>query len=200
MGLYGKDKGYMTSTVSVPAVATAVFDELSKLEGDERKRALQAALAMLGDPMPAASGGGGSTGTGVQDAVLDMSDFPAKTKIWMKQHSVTADQLEHVFHNENGTFELIAASVPGNSKSKQMMAVYLLKGIAGLLSTGEPKINDKDARTAADNLGCYDQPNHSTNFKQNRANYLSGSKESDWTLTGPGLKAAADLIKSMQPT
>lgn len=193
----------MPDAANVATVATAVFSELSKLEGEDRKRALLGALAMLGEPVPASPGEGVRAGVGggggAQDHAPDTSDYPAKAKIWMRQHSVTTDQLGHLFHNEGGTFELIAASVPGNSKGKQMMAVYLLKGIAGLLGSGEAKIIDKDARTAAENLGCYDQPNHSNNFKQNRQNYLGGSKNDGWTLTGPGQKAAADLIKSMQP-
>ena len=28
-------------------------------------------------------------------------------------------------------------------------------------------------------------------------NILSGSKDSGWTLTGPGLKAGADLVKAL---
>ncbi len=193
----------MPHTVNVATVATAVFSELSKLEGEDRKRALLGALAMLGEPVPTGAGGGGGAGAGggggAQDHAPDTSDLPPKAKLWMRQHGVTADQIGHVFHNEGGTFELIAASIPGSGKAKQMMSVYLLKGIAALLSTGEPKIVDKEARAAAENHGCYDQPNHSNNFKQNRQNYLGGSKESGWTLTGPGHKAAADLIKSMQP-
>lgn len=62
------------------------------------------------------------------------------------------------------------------------------------MKTGDSKFTDKAARETCKKLGCYAETNHATHMKK-PGNVLSGSKESGWTVTGPGMKAAAELIK-----
>jgi hypothetical protein len=74
---------------------------------------------------------------------------------------------------------------------------YVVSGISQLLLKGEPSFTDKDARTLCERSGCYDSANHSAHLKD-RGNEFSGSKDKGWTLTAPGLKRAAELLKQMQ--
>jgi hypothetical protein len=62
------------------------------------------------------------------------------------------------------------------------------------LKTCESKFTDKVARETCKRLGCYAETNHATHLKK-PGNVLSGSKENGWTVTGPGMKSAAELVK-----
>ena len=76
--------------------------------------------------------------------------------------------------------------------------MYVLTGIARLLATGEPSFDDKAARAACKNLGCLNETNHASYIKD-RGNRMTGSKETGWKLTAPGLALGAALIKEIIP-
>jgi len=92
--------------------------------------------------------------------------------------------------------EIIIDSAPGKNQKTQTINAYVLTGIAGLLRTGEPKFDDKTARATCRKLGCYGGTNHATYLKK-PGNILTGSKAKGWALSGPGLKAGAELIKQL---
>jgi hypothetical protein len=115
----------------------------------------------------------------------------------MKQHQVTAAMIEEVFHSQDGTVEVIATEVPGNSKQAQSRNCYLLLGIQELLHTDSPTFQDKDAVALCKHMRCYDSPNHN---KVRKELGLSGEKKRGFTLTAPCLRDAAALIKSMAST
>ncbi len=112
----------------------------------------------------------------------------------MKQNSISTEQLQQVFHRGDGTVEVIAAQLPGRNKKDQTYSAYLLTGVGQLLLNGNPAFDDKAARALCETAGCYDPNNHSTILKD-RGNEFTGSKDRGWTLTAPGMKRAADLIK-----
>ena len=70
-----------------------------------------------------------------------------------------------------------------------------MTGLAEFLRTGEAKFTDKAARDICRKLGCYDANNHAVYIKR-PGNILSGNKDAGWTLTGPGQKAATELVKA----
>jgi hypothetical protein len=72
----------------------------------------------------------------------------------------------------------------------------VLTGISQLIATGDPKFDDKAARAVCKSMGCLDESNHTYNMK-GKGNLLGGSKDSGWTLTGPGLKSGAELVKGL---
>ena len=45
-------------------------------------------------------------------------------------------------------------------------------------------------------MGCFDGSNHAL-YMKGKGNVLGGSKDAGWTLTGPGLKAGAELVKKL---
>jgi hypothetical protein len=109
---------------------------------------------------------------------------------------VSAEQLAHIFHIDGETVDIIADTSPGKNQKDQTINAYVLTGIGEYLKTGEAKFTDKAARESCKKMGCFGETNHSTYLKR-PGNIMSGSKESGWTLTGPGLKAAAELVKGM---
>jgi Rieske Fe-S protein len=61
------------------------------------------------------------------------------------------------------------------------------------LQSGGTDFSEDTARQYCQHLGCYDSPNHSKYLK-GFGNKITGSKDSGWKLTAPGLTAAAKLI------
>src|SRR5271165_6895200 len=104
------------SNVDIPSVASKLYELLEPIEPPMRKRVIKAALAMLGDDeFDMESENRSAKRTVETNADAEGSDFPPKVQSWMKHHSVTGDQLQHVFHIENGKFDLIAGDVPGKT-------------------------------------------------------------------------------------
>lgn len=182
---------------NIPAVTTELYNLLQPLDPNERKRIIKAALVMLGDDTSAADRKPGK-GDAADDEGTEPDDdleLNAKARTWMSRNSVTAEQLTHVFHIDGETVDIIADTAPGKNQKDQTINSYVLTGIAEFLKTGEAKFTDKGAREACKKMGCLSETNHSTYMKK-PGNILSGSK-SGWALTGPGLKAGAELIKTL---
>jgi hypothetical protein len=116
--------------------------------------------------------------------------------IRMKQNEIALEELQQIFHLENGSAEVIAGEIPGKNKKEKTYNAYILIGLAMLLSTGTPSFDDKAARALCESSGCYDQANHSVTIKD-RGNEFTGTKEKGWALTAPGLKRAGILVKEM---
>lgn len=164
---------------------------LSPLTSEERARLVRAAFVLLGDD-PSAT----SMAPTEQGAV--MTGLPAKALAWMKQNGITTDQLQQAFHVADGTADFIG-TLPGANKKEQTYNAYVVAGISQLLLKGDPSFDDKTARALCTNAGCYDSANHSSHLK-GRGNEFTGSKEKGWTLTAPGLKRGAEIVKQLQNT
>ncbi len=146
-------------------------------------------------------GDGQHTGSGTtEQGSLDEEDSPfhPKAKLWMQKYGVTAEHLNHVFHVENGSAEVITHQAPGATTKQQTINAFVITGIAQLLAKGEARFDDKMARAVCKAVGCFSESNHAT-YMKDKGNVLGGTKDSGWTLTGPGLKAGADLVKGLAP-
>ena len=64
------------------------------------------------------------------------------------------------------------------------------------LVRSERKLTDKEGRAACTKYACYQANNHATIMKDAKT-VLTGDKSKGWTVTGPGLKAAAALVKEI---
>jgi hypothetical protein len=169
---------------------------LEPLDSDERRKSIDAALVILGDTPR-----GDSPRTSDYDHRNprggDRDGWPTHSKLrtWMKQNSISSDQLAELFHLEGGKATVIASSVSGAKGGEKTRNAYLLQGLAGLIETGEPAFADDAARELCRTLGCYDKNNHS-NYMRAIGNRVTGSKSAGWKLTIPGLVAAAVIVKA----
>jgi hypothetical protein len=174
------------------ALVGGLYDLLEPVDPADRKKAIRAALTMLGE--------GGDAGLGDDQKKQrddgDDSSLPQKTRQWMQTYGITAAQLEQVFHVASGSAEVIAHEAPGANTKQKTINAYVLAGISQLLATGEARFDDKAARAVCKSMGCYNEGNHATYIKD-KGNVVGGSKDAGWTLTGPGLKAGADLVKGL---
>lgn len=176
-------------TDNVTQVLAKIVTELTSLKPDERIRVIRAALVLLGED------GSSSAGEGVGRDNIEghgTTQFPPRARMWMQQSSLSVDQLEQVFHFEEGAVQIIASDIPGSSNRERVRNAYLLTGIAQLLVTGETRFDDRSGRELCEASGFYDPTNHAKFFKS--GNELTGSREKGWVLTSPGLKAAAKVI------
>lgn len=171
-----------------------LYDLLEPVDAADRKKAIKAVLTMLGDEQAVTTAKPSIKSD--EDAIDEASNYPVKAQQWMKKFEVSEEQLAHVFHVENGKAEVIAHEAPGTSIKQRAINAYVLTGISQLLASGEAKFDDKTARATCKSLGCFDEGNHAYNLK-GKGNLFGGSKEAGWTLTGPGLKSGADMVKGL---
>ena len=135
----------------------------------------------------------------VQPEEVDGQGYSSTPKVqkWIREAGFTQEQLESVFYTSGNGIQIIASDVPGSSKKTKTINAYILVGAAKFLETGEAKFSDSEAREFCETIGCYDLTNHSKNIKD-VGNTLTGSKSVGWTLTMPGLKNAAQIVKDSQ--
>jgi hypothetical protein len=180
----------------VAAVVIKIVEQLEQLDSSEdRRRAVDAALTVLGDveiaKSPAKQSSHEQATNGLDRASDRVSDRGAA---WIKQHGISEEMLERVFDIEDGKVELIGESI-GKSKREGTINTYLLTGIAALLGKGKSEFSDEVARAYCEHLGCYDSANHAKYLKEGFGNKMTGSKTQGWKLTGPGMAAAAALLR-----
>ena len=176
-------------------IVSEVVELLTPIESAERLRVIQASLMLLGETFPIGPHRAAGGGQAAEEDGGELSELPARTRAWMRQYGVSLEEIQQVFHLENGNAEVIAGDIPGKNKKEKTYNAYVLTGLAKLLSTGAPTFDDKTARALCVSSGCYDLSNHSVTIKD-RGNEFAGTKDA-WTLTAPGLKRAATLVKEM---
>lgn len=178
--------------LKITDVMTKVVELLLPLASEEREKVIKASLALLGENAEI------TQDKGKKDKRIEeiSEEFNSKVKAWMRQNNITSEILEQVFQIDNGNVEVIASQVPGKNGKDKTINAYVLEGVCQLLASGDAKFTDKSARDLCRHLGCYNSANHSA-YMQAKGNALSGSKEKGWSLTAPGLRNAAELIKDI---
>jgi hypothetical protein len=180
---------------TIPTDETIKLVELLKpLPSEDRKRAIQAAMILLGEVQPSVP----LRADTEEDATEQGDGFDTLTpraRSWMKQNDIAITQLQQVFHIDEGRAEVIAG-VPGKNKKEQTYNVYILAGLAELLVTGNTTFQDRQARALCESSGCYDSANHAVHLR-NRGNEFTGTKDKGWTLTAPGLRRAAEIVREL---
>jgi hypothetical protein len=176
-------------TKTLAQIVGIIVDELSPLGSDDRRRAIKAAMTLLGEET-------------VKSEVADTDHveseeamaFPPRVRTWMRQNDLSVGALQNTFHVENGAAEFIAEA-PGSTNKDKVRNAYILTGISNFLVTGDQRFDDAAARAFCVRFGFYDRTNHSKYIKG--GNEFTGTRERGWTLTIPGLKAGANLIKEI---
>lgn len=122
---------------------------------------------------------------------------PDAIKPFLTANAITTDILEKVFHPAGPGAQLLASSMPGNGKSNKLISLSLLLCVKHALESGSFTCTLKELRELAVHYDCYDSPNFSSNLKANKSYYKPRDRGADLELSGPGLKRAGEIIKSM---
>jgi hypothetical protein len=176
-----------------------VLSALQPLDEAAQLRVVRWAVEKLKLPLIGTSGSAGS-GTFEQvvpgPVAMEGGTIPSNAALWAKQNGITPAEIEAVFHIGNGSAELIASQIPGKSNKERVLNCYIVCGALEMLRAGDASFTDKSARALCEAFGCFDTTNHAK-YLNDRGNELTGSKEKGWTLTAPGKKRAAALLKEM---
>lgn len=125
--------------------------------------------------------------------------FGPKASRWLQQAGLTPEVIQQVFHSDGSGVSVIASNVPGKNTIERVSNCYLLEGVRNFLATDEPSISDTAARSLCDSAGCYDPSNHAKRVAK-FDNKFTGDTSRGRVVTGPGLAAAASLIKEIATT
>jgi hypothetical protein len=184
----------MTDKEMTDAVSRAM-ELLRPMSPEDRLRVVHASLMLLGDPISVTRGLG--KGLAAEDEEeTGMDGLHAKARLWMKQNEVSTEELQQVVHLSGGAADVIAGDIPGKNKKDKTYSAYVLAGLGAFLATASWTFDDRSARSLCERYACYDQANHSATIK-GRGNEFTGTKEGGWTLTMPGQKRAAALVKEI---
>jgi hypothetical protein len=187
------------STKKPSAIAGQIVDLLTPLTSEDRQRVVAASLMLLGEEPVKPSAHLRTNAADEESAVEDGSSLSGKAGTWQKQNGLSSWQIDQAFHTTGDKTDVIVGDMPGKNKKEQTLSAYVLTGIAALMSSGEPTFTDKDARALCTSAGCYDAGNHAKTLGD-KGNWFTGTKDKGWTLTAPGLKYGASLIKGLATT
>jgi hypothetical protein len=179
----------MMNQKTLTQAVTSIVQELEHFSSDDRHRIVSASMTLLGE---------GSTRLNPKAEHADppqeqSGELSAKARSWMKQHGLSLEQINEVFHLGEEGSEIIA-SIPGASKREQVRNAYVLCGIGRLLAVGESRFDDKAARRICESGGFFDSTNH---MKYMKGSEFTGTREKGWVLTTPGLNLGASLIAQL---
>lgn len=135
----------------------------------------------------AAGAAGSATVGGVPDSI----------KPFLTANAITTDILEKVFHPTGPGAQLLASSIPGSGKANKLISLALLLSVKQALESGNFSCTLKELRELAVHYDCYDSPNFSSTLKTNKNYFKPRDKGVDLELSGPGLKKAGEIIKSI---
>lgn len=176
--------------IKLTEVVSQIVEILTPLSAEDRHRAIRASLTLLGDEPLDTKG----ARTEPDRDSEDVAGLPRSAQLWMKQNKISNDELQQVFHISEENAQVIASEIPGKSDKEKTLNAYVLLGIANLLGSGKPSFDDDSARTLCKSSACFDTTNHARYLKGNE---LTGSKDKGWTVTAPGLKRGAALVKQL---
>lgn len=142
-------------------------------------------------PRPAASATSPGSATSMAGTV------PEAVKPFLTANAITTEILERVFHPAGPGAQLLASAIPGTGKAGKMVSLSLLLAVKQALETGTFTCTLKDLRELAVHYDCYDSANFAATLKANKSYYKPRDKGADIELSGPGLKKAGELIKSI---
>lgn len=173
-----------------------IVDALQPLQSADRKRAVLGALHFLDEdwvPLPNKRADG-SDAEAKELGVANGAFSPA-VQSWMKKNDLSVEEIEHVFSFDNGIINIIA-DLPGKSKREDTITIYILMGVGTFLHTGGLKFSDEAARASCTRHNAFDSPHHATTMKELKSEF-TGDKKEGWTITTPGLKKGAAIVKKL---
>src|SRR2546429_2972107 len=104
---------------NIAETMTKMVALLEPLERDVRRRVIQATLTLLGDEGSSISGG---TRAGVREDQPE-GKFPRRAESWIRQHDLSEDELNHVFHVDGDHVGIVASRVAGaTNKRRELIA------------------------------------------------------------------------------
>lgn len=116
---------------------------------------------------------------------------------WLKRNGIAADErLSAVVSIDHAEVDITVDDLPDTTAKARMRSVFLLRGIAAYLATGDWRFDDSSARRTCRHYNAYDPSNFSS-YLRDLSIEVMGDKETGYTLTARGQKAAAELLRAL---
>jgi hypothetical protein len=178
---------------SLTEAVANIVDQLKEFTSEDRHRIVSASMTLLGEAPTQIV----SNNETPNDADDQYAGLPAKARNWMKQHGLSIEQINLVFHfGEDGPE--ITAPIPGASRKEQVRNAYVLCGICRLLASGDTKFDDKVARRVCESGGFFDSTNHTKYMKCSE--FTATREKGSWVLTTRGTNLGASLVTQLSET
>jgi hypothetical protein len=123
--------------------------------------------------------------------------IPDSVKPFLTANAITTTVLEKVFHPIGAGAQLLASDIPGEGKAAKIVTLSLLLCVKNALESGSFACTLKELRELAVHHDAYDSANFSATLKAKKNYYKPREKGAGLELSGPGLKKAGELIKSI---
>lgn len=178
------------------------FDEIIDLVNKAPASLQELAFKMIleqwfnANAVPKAPAGIAPATSGTSSGAVQVG-VPEGIKPFLTANAITTDILEKVFHPTGPGAQLLTSALPGNGKAGQLINLSLLICVKQALESGVFVCTLMELRELAVHYDCYDSTNFSKALKNNKGNYKVREKGADLELSGPGLKKAGELIKSL---
>ncbi len=118
-------------------------------------------------------------------------------QLWLKRSGIpTDDRLAAIISVDQDDIDVVASEIPGENVKARMHNVFLLRGAAEYLKTGEFKFTDEQVRSTCRHYGAYDADNFSQYLKSFEGE-VSGGRKTGYSLTAKGQRVAAELLRAM---
>jgi hypothetical protein len=205
-------KNHLTAADPEIEAINIVFNALKSLDTGAQIRVIDYVGGKLGIRRSASSAEERALGVGLADAqttnepdrpsashegLADSSDeISSVAQKWLARNNLKPAQLGKLFSLGGDEIDLIAPSVPGESKRTRMRNVVLLKGVAAYLGSGAARVSYQEIKETCLHYDAFDAPNFATHLKNFSAE-VSGAKGLGYTLTPRGLAAATELVRQM---
>lgn len=122
---------------------------------------------------------------------------PEAIKPFLTANAITTDILGKVFHPIGPGAQLLVSDIPGGGKATKLGNLSLLLCVKQALESGNFSCTLKELRELAVHHNCYDSTNFSKTLKAKKNYFKPRDKGADLELSGPGLKKAGEIIKSI---
>jgi hypothetical protein len=133
---------------------------------------------------------------------LLMTDLHLKARKFLKQYSISLDNINQLFFMEDGQIKPLYDDLKSTKASETQVRIGLLQALRTGIKDGEFQFNGEDVRVECHERKAYDATNFSANFK-NSAGLFSGfdkynKNEPVLKLSDAGKQRLADTIKELQ--
>ena len=115
--------------------------------------------------------------------------------VFFTRQNITEEEWQKVYHLEGTTYAIIVDDLKETAKAKKQVKLALLEGIKELLTGGVATIIRDDLVESCKKYDAYDSSNFATHMKNQKSLFLA--KGDNWSLTKPGEKRAAEVIKEL---
>lgn len=125
------------------------------------------------------------------------SSLPASFAPFMVANALTEAHLGRVYHPVGPAAQLSIADAPGKKKAAKQISLALLLSVRQAMGGGTFGCVLEDLRQMCLHYNCYDTANFAATLNHNASLFKPRKKGEDIELSGPGMKKAADVIKSV---